>query len=74
MIEMVQLWTSFILSSRSLEIGSPPTGGARRIKLFCIGHTNLTHLYILKKGGMQSYGSNKEEEMWWNHLDFTLYF
>ena len=28
--------TSFILSSRSWEIGSPPTGGAGRMKLSCV--------------------------------------
>ena len=28
--------TSFILSSQSWEIGSPPTGGAGRLKLSCV--------------------------------------
>ena len=33
MIGTVRSWTSFILSSQSWEIGSPPTGGAGRKKL-----------------------------------------
>ena len=33
---MVRLITSFILSSQSWEIGSPPTGGAGRMKLSCV--------------------------------------
>ena len=36
MIGMVWLRTSFILSSQSWEIGSPPTGGAGRMKLSCV--------------------------------------
>ena len=28
--------TSFILSNQSWEIGNPPTGGAGRMKLFCV--------------------------------------
>ena len=36
MIGMVRSRTSFILSSRFWEIGSPPTGGAGRMKLFCV--------------------------------------
>ena len=49
-IGMVRLRTSFILSSQSWEIGSPPTGGAGRMHL-CrarIGHTYLTHSYTKK--------------------------
>ena len=53
MIGMVQSRTSFILSSRSGEIGSPHTGGAgRMVIVLCrarIGQTHLIHLYILKK-------------------------
>ena len=49
MIGMVQLQTSFILSSRSWEIGSPPTGGAGRMKLASVVSTHLTYSYILKK-------------------------
>ena len=36
MIGMVRSRQSFILSSRSCEIGSPPTGGARRMNLSCV--------------------------------------
>ena len=36
MIGMVWPQTSFILSSQSWEIGSPPTGGAGRMKLSCV--------------------------------------
>ena len=36
MIGMVQLRTSFILSSQFWEIDSPPTGGAGRIQLLCV--------------------------------------
>ena len=35
-----------------IQIGSPPTGGAGRMKLSCrarIGHTYFTHSHILKK-------------------------
>ena len=44
MIGMVRSRTSFILSSQSCEIGSPPTGGAGRMKLPCVvsGHTHLS--------------------------------
>ena len=36
MIGMVRSRTNFILSSQSWEIGSPPTGGAGRMKLPCV--------------------------------------
>ena len=36
MMGMVRLRTNFILSSWSWEIGSPPTGGAGRMKLSCV--------------------------------------
>ena len=44
MIELVRLQTSFILSSRSWEIGSPPTGGAGRMKLYCIVPASVIHI------------------------------
>ena len=37
MIGMVRSRASFILSSQSWEIDSPPTGSAGRIKLSCVG-------------------------------------
>ena len=49
MIGMVRSRTSVILSSQSCEIGSPPTGGAVVLCRARIGHTHLTHSYILKK-------------------------
>ena len=43
-IEMVRLRTSFILS---WEIGSPPTGGAGRMKLSCVVPSSVTlHLSV----------------------------
>ena len=51
MIGMVRSLTSFILSSQSWEISSPP--GCRQEEIVLrrarIGHTHLTHSYILKK-------------------------
>ena len=44
MIGMVWSQTSFILSSQSWEIGSPPTGGAGRIKLSCVVPTSVIHI------------------------------
>ena len=36
MIEKVQLQTNFILSRRTWDIGSPPTGSAERMKSSCV--------------------------------------
>ena len=44
MIGMVRSRTSFILSSRSWEIGSPPTGGAGRMKLACVLPASVIHM------------------------------
>ena len=44
MIGMVQLRRSFILSSQSWEIGSPPTGGAGRMKLSCVVPASVTRI------------------------------
>ena len=43
MIGMVQLRTSFVVSSRSRETDSPLTDGRGRMKLYhaCIDHTHL---------------------------------
>ena len=43
-IGMVRSRTSFILSSQSWEIGSPPTGGAGRMKLSCVIHIYPIHI------------------------------
>ena len=45
MIGMVRLRTSFILSSQSWEIGSPPTGGAGRTKLYCVVPASVIHIW-----------------------------
>ena len=45
MIGMVRLRTSFILSSQSWEIGSPPTGGAGRMKLSCVVPASVIHIW-----------------------------
>ena len=42
MIGMVQLRTNFVLSSRSWEIGSPPTGGAEKDEIV-LCHTRIGH-------------------------------
>ena len=67
----VRLRTSFILSSRSWEIGSPHTGGAGRIWAVYVYDSSSQF------GGVQSFCSGKRiylvEEMWWSHLDFVLY-
>ena len=44
MIGTVRLRTSFILSSHSWEIGSPPTGGAGRMKLSCVVPASVIHI------------------------------
>ena len=44
MIGMVQSQTSFILSSQSRKIGSPPTGGAGRMKLSCVVPASVIHI------------------------------
>ena len=44
-IWMVRSWTSFILSSQSWEIGSPPTGGAGRMKLSCVVPASVIHIW-----------------------------
>ena len=44
MIGMVWLRTSFILSSRSWDIGSLLTGSAGRMKLSCVMPALVTHL------------------------------
>ena len=53
MIGMVRLQTSFVLSSQSWKISSPPTGGARRMKLSCVIHIGHIHkdLKIIYKRG-----------------------
>ena len=38
-------WTSLILSSQSWEIGSPPTGGAGRMKLSCVVPASVIHIW-----------------------------
>ena len=61
MIGMVRSRIRFILSSRSWEIGSPPTGGAGTMKdeviLCCarITHTYQTYSYILRKDPLPQY-------------------
>ena len=45
MIGMVRSRTSFILSSQSSEIGSPPTGGAGRMKLSCVVPASVIHIW-----------------------------
>ena len=44
MIGMVRSRISFILLSQSWEIGSPPTGGAGRMKLFCAVPISAIHI------------------------------
>ena len=44
MIGMVRSRTNFILSSQSWEIGSPPTGGAGRMKLSCVVPASVIHI------------------------------
>ena len=44
MIGLVWSPTSFILSSRSWESSSPPTGGAGRMKLSCIVPASIIHI------------------------------
>ena len=44
MIGMVRSRISFILLSQSWEIGSPPTGGAGRMKLFCVVPVLAMHM------------------------------
>ena len=44
MIGMVRSRTSFILSSQSWEIDSPPTGGAGRMKLSCVVPASVIHI------------------------------
>ena len=44
MIGMVRSRTSFILSSRSWEIGSPRTCSAGRMKLFCVVPASVIHM------------------------------
>ena len=44
MIGMVRLRTSFILSSQSWEIDSPPTGGAGRMKLSCVVPASVIYI------------------------------
>ena len=39
--------TNFILSSQSWEIGSPPTGGAGRMKLSCVVPASVINICIL---------------------------
>ena len=43
MIGMVQS-RSFLLSSQSSEIGSPPTGSAGRMKLSCVAPASVIHI------------------------------
>ena len=43
-IETVGSRTSFILSRRSWEIGSPPTGGAKRLKLAYVVPASVIHI------------------------------
>ena len=43
-IGMVRSRTSFILSSRSWEIGSPLTGGAGRMKYACVVPASVIHI------------------------------
>ena len=45
MIGTVRSWTSFILSSQSWESGSPPTGGAGRMKLSCVVPASVIHIW-----------------------------
>ena len=45
MIGTVRSWTSFILSSQSWEIGSPPTGGAGRMNLSCVVPVSVIHIW-----------------------------
>ena len=45
MIGMVWLRTSFILPSRSWEIGSSLTSSARRMELSCVVHTSVVHIW-----------------------------
>ena len=44
MIGNVRSRIGFILSSQSWEIGSPPTGGAGRMKLFCVVPVSAIHI------------------------------
>ena len=45
MIGMVRLRTSFILSSQSWEIGSPPTGGAGRMQLYSVVPASVIRIW-----------------------------
>ena len=45
MIGTVRSWTSFILSSQSWEIGSPPTSGAGRMKLACVVPASVIRIW-----------------------------
>ena len=45
MIGTVRSWTSFILSSQSWETGSPPTGGAGKMKLSCVVPASVIHIW-----------------------------
>ena len=47
-IGMVWSRTSFILSSQSWEIGSPPTGGAGRMKLSCVMPASVIHIWSIR--------------------------
>ena len=40
-----EVMKSFILSSQSWEIGSPPTGGAGRTKLSCVVPSSVIHIW-----------------------------
>ena len=44
MIGMVRSRTSFILSSQSWEIGSSPTDGVGRMRLFCVVPASVIHI------------------------------
>ena len=46
MTGVVRSRTSFILSSRSWKIGSPPTGDAGRMKLSCVIYTSDPFIYL----------------------------
>ena len=64
-IELVWLRTSFILLSRSLETGSPVTGGARRMKLFCVEPSSVTHV-------THSYTPGRGQPPWSEHCQSSL--
>ena len=82
---MVWLQKSFILLSRSWEIGRPLTGSSEMMKLSCVvpaSHQSYTSdpFVRLEESTVNVFSSNAiillkqgkiymVEEIWWNHLD-----